>query len=213
MPGIPPINISNQIVSKSIPQNLPQIITIPPVISSLAGMPLFVIVPPNITDISFSGNPLELKTTKLSDKKEFDEIYKLDDEEFGSLIHYDDADEFQEYLEWKNINTLLVKDKDKKLIGYYQIYMASKGNLYLETLNLKPEYRGKHTGFTEHVFKEILEIAKKKHAKKISLHVSTGNKIAIDLYKRWGFKIVRTEKDFYFSETESNDAYYMEKGL
>ena len=137
----------------------------------------------------------------------------MDDEEFGNLIHYENVNEFREYLEYKNIKTYLVKDKDKKLIGYYQFYMPAKDNLYLETLNLKPEYRGKHTGFTEHVFKEILDIAKKKHAKKISLHVNTGNTIAIDLYKRWGFKIKHTEKDFYFSETESNAAYYMEKNL
>lgn len=166
----------------------------------------------NVINIKFSGKSCNLKTEKLLDRKDFDEIYRLDNEEFGYIVQFANADEFWKYSLWKNIDTYVVKDRDDELIGYYQVYMPTKDNLYIETLNLKPEYRGKHTGFTSHVFNEITDIAKKNHAEKISLHVETKNQKAMDLYKRLGFRTKYEIENFYNSKTNPN-AYYMEKRI
>lgn len=164
----------------------------------------------------FQNHTKQLTLTKLSydDKKTFEEIFALDDKEFGSIDYYENADAFKKYLEKQGVDTYLVNDETGALIGYYQFYMKDKDNLYVENLNLKPEYRGSKKGciFMIRVCNEIRDTGIKNGAKILSLHVHAQNERMVSLYKKLGFKIEKCEDKFYDSKTNPA-AYYMTKEL
>ncbi len=83
---------------------------------------------------------------------------------------------------------------DDTLIGYYIIE-----NNYLYSIGIIPEYRGKGIGNT------ILEQIVKPD---MTLHVFVNDEKTINLYKKHGFEIVKTEKNFYDKDL---DAFYMKK--
>nr|MCQ2958527.1 GNAT family N-acetyltransferase [Candidatus Gastranaerophilales bacterium] len=168
-------------------------------------------VTPTTTSKPATTSNLSSKGIAINDEEAMEEIYELEDKTFSHLIKYDDVDEYTEYLMSKNISTYRVNGKDGNMLGYYQVHTSFPQTLYIETLNLKPEFRGKKTGFTTHAFEEITALAKKRGVKKLSLHVEVDNETAIELYKRNGFEIVKTEKGMYANGKK--DAYYMEKRL
>lgn len=120
------------------------------------------------------------------------------------------------------------KDQLKYLIGRANSYCLAEisGNMIrgfiivlfrrgtyvagIETLNVDPDFRGLGIG------KRLLESAEKemvnRSINKIRLEVSTGNKFAIGLYEKMGFKKTALLKEYYHSKIfESNDAFRMMK--
>ncbi|KAI9483607.1 MAG: acyl-CoA N-acyltransferase [Benjaminiella poitrasii] len=86
-----------------------------------------------------------------------------------------------------------------------------KTKIYLMTLGVLEPYR--RLGLGTQLVQHILEQAKlSKDISKVYLHVQTSNTIATDFYKKNGFDIVSTEKDYY-KNIEPRDAYLLEKTM
>jgi len=92
---------------------------------------------------------------------------------------------------------------DKEIVGmeifFFAYYTWSGKSLYLDDLYVKEAYRGK--GIGTKLLKNVFEIAKKEHCKRVSWQVSTWNKSAIEMYKKWGAHIDDESSYCNFNET------------
>ena len=87
-------------------------------------------------------------------------------------------------------------DNDKK-IGIAYISAIDTDNGYIDNLEVYKKYRG--NGYANDIMKYILKNYKAK-----SLSVLKTNNIAINLYKKFGFKVTQSYK------WDKQDLYYME---
>ena len=65
------------------------------------------------------------------------------------------------------------------------------GSLFLGKLYVEKDYRGK--GIASYMFRQFIEMCKKHELDKIWLTCNRHNKHTLDVYKHWGFEIVREE--------------------
>eukprot|EP00037_Helgoeca_nana_P020658 m.206229 g.206229 ORF g.206229 m.206229 type:complete len:166 (+) comp25344_c0_seq3:133-630(+) len=88
---------------------------------------------------------------------------------------------------------------------------AGDQNLYIMTLGCLAPYR-RH-GIGSKMLEHVLEIAKKKpELATIMLHVQVSNDDAINFYKKHGFEVKETKKDYY-QKIEPTDAHVLVKSL
>lgn len=104
---------------------------------------------------------------------------------------------------WEYRDKTFVLSKGKKLLGFY-FYMEKGDYLYLASIDIDKPWRGK--GYSKLLMNHFL----KHKAKYFALHVKKSNKIAINLYKSYGFDIRYIEEGFYEDES---DAYFMIKKI
>jgi len=91
-----------------------------------------------------------------------------------------------------------------KLIGFLMGALTSPKEARILIFVIDREHRGKGIG-TE-IMETFLERCKGKGIKRVRLEVKTTNKNAIELYKRFGFRIVDTLNKYY---RDGNDGYLM----
>ncbi|CDM68379.1 Acetyltransferase, GNAT family [Clostridium bornimense] len=72
-------------------------------------------------------------------------------------------------------------------IGYGQI-IYDKRRYYIVNFGIIPAYRGK--GYSKNLLYKLCSLAQKFNADELYLKVDVNNKVAIDLYKKFGFEIV-----------------------
>lgn len=101
-------------------------------------------------------------------------------------------------------NMLYLAEIDGKIVGYILV-LIKRITPKLYSIGVKESYRGKK------ISQKLLEIISKElialDFKGLVLEVRTDNEIAIALYKKMGFKIVKTIKAFY---RDGCNAYLME---
>ena len=87
-------------------------------------------------------------------------------------------------------------------------YIPSQKNVEVDLICIKKELQGNHLG--KNLLSFCIDNCKKLKYKNFSLHVSTKNITAINLYSKLGFKIEKKIEKYYNDENpENNDAYYM----
>lgn len=88
--------------------------------------------------------------------------------------------------------------------------IASLGvkDVWLNSIGVHPRFKGQKVGFQ--MMREVVNQAVERKAKKIGLLVEVENEAAINLYKKFGFKIQGTKKDIYGT---GKHAYWMEVNL
>lgn len=65
------------------------------------------------------------------------------------------------------------------------------GSLFLSKLYVEKDFRGK--GIASYMFKQFIELCKKNNLNKIWLTCNRHNTNTLEVYKHWGFEIVREE--------------------
>ncbi len=113
-----------------------------------------------------------------------------------SYIEKEFKEIFNQELKTNIYSNILVYEEDK-VLGFL-IYDLIYDRCEIEYIGVLKEYRNKHIASL--LMEELL-----KKANNISLEVNTKNIEAINLYKKYGFKIVTTRKNYY----ENEDAYLM----
>ncbi len=95
--------------------------------------------------------------------------------------------------------------KDDEVIGYYS-FQKIFDEAYINNIAIKKEYQSQ--GFGTQLFQDLLERAEKFEAKSLTLEVETDNEKALKLYKKFGFEVEGTRKNFYKNQ---KDAFIMWK--
>ena len=91
-------------------------------------------------------------------------------------------------------------------------YNYKKDIVEVDLLCVKKEFRGHHLG--KSILSFCINYCKKLNLKCFSLHVSTTNKPALNLYKKLGFVICGYNNNYYSDEKpEDSNAYYMKLNI
>lgn len=75
-------------------------------------------------------------------------------------------------------------------VGYFAIEMKDE-TIRLDKIYVDPTIQ--RQGFGKIIYEHILEIAKEKNAKTLTLNVNRRNSSAINFYKKLGFEVIRSE--------------------
>lgn len=92
------------------------------------------------------------------------------------------------------------------IVGYGGMHIIID-ECYVDNIAVLPEYQ--HRGIGKRIVKYLIEVAKSRECKFISLEVRQSNINAISLYKSFNFTLVGKRKNFYSLPTE--DAYILTK--
>ena len=138
------------------------------------------------------------------------EIHKIDSEAFAETDPV--AQRFEDYradIEEQNLDSYVIKDKNGKVTGYFQLEPKHGEQLYIYSIGVPKELRNTKSSFAtlKQIQENIKDIALKNGAKTVALHVDASNKPLVKLYEKFGFKTVDTEQNYY---TNGDDALYME---
>ena len=101
-----------------------------------------------------------------------------------------------------------ILEKDNEVVGYLGLWHKGS-SFHITNIAIAENLRRK--GYGEKFLKFIEKIAATYRIKKISLEVRRSNCIAQDMYRKYGYKVIRVLKNYYQEEKE--DALVMEKKL
>lgn len=110
-------------------------------------------------------------------------------------------------------NAFIVAEKDGKIVGYvmcrvergfssFGMRIVKKGHIV--SLAVMPEHRRKKVG--EKLLTEALKGLKSYDVGEVYLEVRVSNEPAINLYKKFGFEVVKRQKGYYL---DGEDAFVM----
>ena len=149
---------------------------------------------------------IKLEKMKIEDIPQIAKIYIS---YWGSMCLYSDK-QFEMII---SQNISYVYKYQNEIIAFCLVkcdYMS--GIINIDTLCVKEEYKGHHLG--QNILSFSLQNCMELGFRDFSLHVSTTNIPALNLYKKLGFVIKDFIKKYYIDvKTEDSDAYYMELNL
>ncbi|SAM06012.1 hypothetical protein [Absidia glauca] len=121
----------------------------------------------------------------------YDEVLRV--EEFAKLVYYNDV----------CVGSVCCRKEAAE---------DGKDNIYIMTLGVLKPYR--RLGLGDQLLQHILaEAGKSENAvRKVYLHVQVNNDAAVAFYKKHGFQVVQTDKDYY-KDVEPRDAFVLEKTI
>jgi ribosomal protein S18 acetylase RimI-like enzyme len=100
---------------------------------------------------------------------------------------------------------------ESRVLGFVAA-RARRGELYVDGLAVDAHARGRGVGRT--LVRRAIQFAKETRAHSVSLHVWTGNQVAVDLYRSEGFDIHQRVPRFYPPGSfASPDAYRMARAI
>ena len=115
-----------------------------------------------------------------------------------------------EHVEIKNHVFLLAKEGEEALgFASYELNCLQQSKTKIHKIYILPTSQG--LGIGKLMINRILEIAKSNGNEKLSLNVNRNNK-AVEVYKKWGFEIVK-EEDIDIGNGFFMNDYVMEKSL
>ncbi len=132
--------------------------------------------------------------------KDIEEISSLEEKIFG--IDAFSKDLLKKLLKNKLLFIKLV-DETEKILGFAISIEGVKNRANIINLLIREEYQ--HQGLGSLLLKRTLkEIKNKNKFKSIILNVKTDNDVAIHLYQKYGFKVIKIINNYYESGASSN---------
>jgi len=159
-------------------------------------------------------NPaISIRADRVNDSEaDMREVYELDSLVFAQQDPYESYEEFKNFVNNNQLSTYVVRDENNnnKILGYYQLEPVKNGDLYIDSIGLKPEYRNSRKGYQaiKYAWEKILDYAKENGASMLSLHVDAENRNLVRMYQNLGFTIKETLNNYY---ENGSDAYFMER--
>ena len=101
-----------------------------------------------------------------------------------------------------------VLEKNKEIIGYLGLWYKGR-SFHISNIAINERWRKR--GYGGSFLKFIEKIASKHKIKDVSLEVRRSNLIAQNMYRKYGYKVIRIRKNYYQDEKE--DALVMKKKL
>ncbi len=111
--------------------------------------------------------------------------------------------------ELRNLNSYyIVARVEDEIVGYAGMWVIVD-EAHVSTIAVAPEHR--HRGLGERMMRHLLEVARTRHAAKVTLEVREHNDVAQALYRKLGFE-VQGLIPHYYGDTGEN-AFVMKKEL
>lgn len=101
-----------------------------------------------------------------------------------------------------------VLEKDKRIIGYLGFWLM-RDNIHINNIAIAEKFQRR--GYGGKLLKFVEEEAIVHKIKKISLEVRKSNYIAQNMYRKFGYEVIKMWRNYYREEKE--DALVMEKKL
>ena len=151
--------------------------------------------------INFQNDSTIIRDVNLSDHKSIFKIENLSFEEPYS------KNTLKFFLNSFQCISILI-EIDGIVVGYALGMLKFRAQAHIISIAIHPNYR--NLGFGRKLLKKLLEIFKKKEKSVFELEVRISNDIAINLYKKFNFKIIDIKERYY---TNGENAYLMELKL
>ncbi len=106
--------------------------------------------------------------------------------------------------------TWVIKNGENEFVGFYQLTPVKNGIVYIvSAMGIKKQLRKTKSahGALKLMDKSIKEFATNHNVKKVALHVDAEDVLLVKMYKKLGFEIKNTKRDYY---NNGHAAYYME---
>jgi ribosomal-protein-alanine N-acetyltransferase len=106
---------------------------------------------------------------------------------------------FENELHLNQFAVYLVLEKDGQIVGYCGMWLIVD-EAHITNIAVLPEFRGQKLG--EAILRMIMEVAKKRGAKSMTLEVRVSNTVAQSLYRKLGFMNGGIRKNYYTDNYE-----------
>lgn len=130
-------------------------------------------------------------------KTDLDDVIAIEAKAYGE--HHWSKDSFMSELSNDLARYFSVFNTDGQLIGYCGCWQILE-EAHITNIAVSPDYRRKHIG--EALLTTIIDECYRNMAKYITLEVRVGNKPAIALYEKYGFKSLGVRKGYYQDNNE-----------
>ena len=134
---------------------------------------------------------------KPMEKSDVDAVIAIEKKAYGS--HHWSKDSFMGELSNDLARYFSVFDENEKLIAYCGCWQILE-EVHITNIAVDIDFRQRHIG--EAMLKTIIDECYRNMAKYITLEVRVGNKPAIGLYEKYGFKSLGTRKRYYQDNNE-----------
>ncbi len=141
-------------------------------------------------------NVLSIKI-KPMEKSDIDSVIAIEEKAYGP--HHWSKESFMGELSNELAKYFSVFSENGDLIAYCGCWQILE-EAHITNIAVDPDFRQKHIG--EAMLKTIIDECYKNMAKYITLEVRVGNKPAIGLYEKYGFKSLGTRKGYYQDNNE-----------
>lgn len=134
---------------------------------------------------------------KPMEKSDIDAVIAIEEKAYGP--HHWSKESFMGELSNELAKYFSVFSESGNLIAYCGCWQILE-EAHITNIAVDPDFRQKHIG--EAMLKTIIDECYKNMAKYITLEVRVGNKPAIGLYEKYGFKSLGTRKGYYQDNNE-----------
>ena len=138
---------------------------------------------------------------------DFPTLLEIDQASFPPAIAYDSTE--LSYFMQRDGSETLVLETEGQIAGFLVLEMRRrKKTATMITLDIRTEHRRK--GYATELVTASEEVLRQRLIQRYELQVDVENDAAIEFYKKHGFEMVCTLKNYY---PNGNDAYFMTKRL
>lgn len=129
-------------------------------------------------------------------EKDIDQIVKIENESFTTPWS---RESFENELKKNQFALYTVLEDEDEVFGYCGVWIIVD-EAHITNIALLPKYRGKKLG--EALLRKVMESAREKGAKTMTLEVRVTNDIAQSLYRKLGFQNGGIRKNYYTDNQE-----------
>jgi [ribosomal protein S18]-alanine N-acetyltransferase len=129
-------------------------------------------------------------------EEDIDQILKIEELSFATPWT---RQSFENELNMNQFAVYLVLEKEGQIVGYCGMWLIVD-EAHITNIAVLPEFRGQKLG--EGILRMIMEMAKKRGAKTMTLEVRVSNVVAQSLYRKLGFMNGGIRKNYYTDNYE-----------
>jgi [ribosomal protein S18]-alanine N-acetyltransferase len=129
-------------------------------------------------------------------EEDIDQILKIEELSFATPWT---RQSFENELNMNQFAVYLVLEKEGQIVGYCGMWLIVD-EAHITNIAVLPEFRGQKLG--EAILRMIMEMAKKRGAKTMTLEVRVSNVVAQSLYRKLGFMNGGIRKNYYTDNYE-----------
>lgn len=133
---------------------------------------------------------------RFMEEKDIDQVLEIEHLSFATPWS---REAFYNELHNNKFAIYIVLEMEQKIIGYCGVWIVVD-EAHITNVAILPEYRGKKLG--DALMGKLIEVAREKGAKTMTLEVRVSNIIAQSLYRKYGFQNGGIRKNYYSDNQE-----------